>query len=402
MPTRWTVLFSLAAFSTILLSFVGPLFGQNSEPITIGIVQAERFPYATMMKNSFEMALEVINQGGGIKGRPLRLVYGDDQADQRAGVKAVKELAEKNDIVMFVGGYSSSNTVYTTAVADQLNIPFLVTTAADDRITQRKMKNVYRLNPPVNDYAKGLEGMLLDTIQPASLAILYENSPFGTGAALRMMWFCREHDIKIGKMISYHRERRDPAYFQKLVKPLIQDPPDAIYMVSYLNDGARLVKTIRESGIGSLLLGGAGGFTHYKFPAKAGNAADKLVTATLWTQQLPYAGTRQYYDQYGKKYQSAPDYHGAEAYSGLLVAADALKRAASLKPKDVRAALDETRMETPFGPVHFTSYGRYQRQNSLPTMVLQVIDGKFEFVWPEDVATSSFVPPSGWKSSKRE
>jgi branched-chain amino acid transport system substrate-binding protein len=78
-----------------------------------------------------------------------------------------------------------------------------------------------------------------------------------------------------------------------------------------------------------------------------------------------------------------------------------LKRAASLKPKDVRAALDETRMETPFGPVHFTSYGRYQRQNSLPTMVLQIIDGKFEFVWPEEVATARFVPPAGWRSSRK-
>ncbi len=403
MPSRWKVLFALAAIAVLFLShLVRPLLGHASEPITIGIVQAERFPYATMMKNSFEMALEVINQGGGVKGRPLRLVYADDQADQRAGVKAVTELAKENDIVMFVGGYSSSNTVYTSGVADQLDIPFLVTTAADDRITQRKMKNVYRLNPPVNDYAKGLEGMLLGIIQPASMAIVYENSPFGTGAALRMMWFCREHDIEISKMISYHRERRDPGYFHKLVQPLVDDPPDAIYLVSYLNDGAILVKKIREAGIGSLLLGGAGGFTHYKFIAKAGNAADKLLTATLWTHQLPYAGTRQYFDQYSQKYQSAPDYHGAEAYSALLVAADALKRAASLKPKDVRAALDETRMETPFGPVHFTSYGRYQRQNSLPTMVLQVIDGKFEFVWPEEVATASFVPPSGWKSSRGE
>ena len=373
--------------------------GAASDSVTIGIVESERFPYAAMMKNSFAMALEVINQGGGIKGKPLKLVYADDQGDQRAGVQALRKLAREKDIAMFVGGYSSSNTVYTTAEADQLDIPFLVTTAADDRITQRKMPNVYRLNPPVNDYAKGLEVMMLSTIKPASVAIVYENSPFGTGAALRMMWFCREHDIGIGKMLSYHRERREPSYFKNLVKPLTQNQPDAIYMISYLNDGALLVKTIRESGIGSLLLGGAGGFTHYKFPGKAGNAADKLVTATLWTREMPYAGTRQYFDQYTHEHGSAPDYHGAEAYSALLVAADALTRAASLKPKDVRAALDNTRMETPFGPVHFTSYEKYQRQNSLPTMVLQVIDGNFQFVWPEDVATARFVPPSGWKSS---
>ena len=394
---EWLPRLTLFCMGFILLAV--QVCGAAADTVTIGILESGKFPYAAMMKNSFEMALEVINRGGGIKGKPLQLVYGDDRGDQRAGVKAVKDLAAGNDIAMFVGGYSSSNTVYTTAEADRLDIPFLVTTAADDRITQRKMPNVYRLNPPVNDYAQGLETMLLNTIKPASVAIVYENSPFGTGAALRMMWFCREHDIEIGKMLSYHRERRDRAYFSKLVKPLTQEPPEAVYMVAYLNDGALLVKAIRESGIGALLLGGAGGFTHHKFPAKAGSAAEKLVTATLWTQQLPYPGTQQFFDQYSRKHGSAPDYHGAEAYSALLVAADALTRAASTRPKDLREALDATRMETPFGPVHFTSYGRYQRQNSLPTVVLQIIDGKFEFVWPEDMARARFVAPSAWKKS---
>ena len=124
------------------------------------------------------------------------------------------------------------------------------------------------------------------------------------------------------------------------------------------------------------------------------------MTATLWTNQLRYPGTKEYYNQYIKKYTVPPDYHGAEAYSALLVAADALKRAQSFSPEGIRAALDDTDMTTPFGPVKFTSYEKFERQNSLPTQVLQVINGKFECVWPQELATSNFMIPPGWKVSE--
>jgi branched-chain amino acid transport system substrate-binding protein len=57
-------------------------------------------------------------------------------------------------------------------------------------------------------------------------------------------------------------------------------------------------------------------------------------------------------------------------------------------------------MITPFGPVKFKSYGNFERQNSLPTQVLQIINGKFECVWPQNLATSNFVAPPGWRVSE--
>ncbi|MBW2407941.1 MAG: ABC transporter substrate-binding protein, partial [Deltaproteobacteria bacterium] len=91
--------------------------------------------------------------------------------------------------------------------------------------------------------------------------------------------------------------------------------------------------------------------------------------------------------------------HGAEAYSALMVAADVLKRADSFSPESIRAALDKTDLMTPFGPVKFTSYDKFERQNSLPTQVLQIINGKFECVWPAEHAASNFISPSYWRAS---
>ena len=385
------------SYVILVLLVVGNYFahaaGETSTPPVIGIPHSEAYPYATMMKNSFEMALGDINNRGGIKGQPLRLVYADDQGKRNPGEAAVRDLIKKEGALMLVGAYQSSNTVYMARIADKLDRPFLVCTAADDRITQRKWKNVYRLNPPAKGYTEGLENFFLNKIKPKSMAIVYENSPYGTSGALRMMWFCRANDINLLAIEPYHKERLKQDYFERIVARLKENPPDVIYMVSYLNDGVMLVKNIRDAKIDSLLCGGAGGFTSQKFITKAGASANHLLTATLWTSQLQYPGTQEYYAQYTQKYASPPDYHGAEAYSALLVAADALKRADSYRPASIRAALDKTDMMTPFGPVKFTSYENFDRQNSLPTQVLQIINGKFECVWPQDLATANFVLP---------
>jgi len=384
--------------------FITPVSSSAVEPLVIGVPHSEAYPYATMMKNSFEMALEVINKEGGIKGRPLKLVYANDRGEIRAGVEIIQALVKKNRAVMLVGAYHSSNTKNMAGMADSLNMPMLVCTAADDQITQMKWENVYRLNPPVSEYAKGLEAFFLKKIRPKSMAIFYENSPFGTGLALRMMYFCRENNIKTTAIMPYHRERAKKesvgsVYFQRVVAPLKEEAPDVIYMGSYLADGAILVKKIRELKIKALLCGGAGGFTSQKFIDNVGDDANDLLTATLWTPWLEYPGTKEYYDQYFKKYATPPDYHGAEAYSALLVAADVLKRADSYTPESIRTALDNTDIITPFGPVKFASYEKFERQNRLPTQVLQIINSKFESVWPQNLATSEFIPPSYWRAS---
>jgi branched-chain amino acid transport system substrate-binding protein len=397
MKPAFKFLFCLVIISAIAASLAAPLTCSASEPLVVGVLHSEAYTYATMMKNSFEMALEMIDKRGGINGRPLKLVYANDQGKAKPGEKAVIELVEKNGAVMLVGAYQSSNTIYMGRIADKLDRPLLVCTAADDRITQRKWKNVYRLNPPAKGYTNSLEDFFLNKIRPKSMAIVYENSPYGTSGAMRMMWFCRGNNIDLHAIEPYHKERLSADYFNRVVARLKEDPPDVIYMVSYLKDGALLVKNIRDAKIDSLLCGGAGGFTSQKFITEAGVSANLLLTATLWTPQLQYPGIKEYYDQYTKKYASAPDYHGAEAYSALLVAADALKRADSYSPASIRAALDQTDLMTPFGPVKFLSYEKFERQNRLPTQVLQILNGKFECVWPQALASANFTAPPEWK-----
>jgi branched-chain amino acid transport system substrate-binding protein len=287
---------------------------------------------------------------------------------------------------MLTGAYSSSNALVMTRTANEMNIPFLVCTAADDRVTQHRRKNVFRLNSPASEYTRGLEQLLDQELKPTTMAIIYENSPFGTGAATRMMWYCRERKIDITDIIPYHKERATSEYFDRILAPLKKHPSEAIFMASYYKDGVLLVKQIRAAGVNSRLLGGAGGFTHPKFIEATGEAARHMLTATLWSADVGHHLAGYYVNRYRSEYGQTPDYHGAEAYSALLVVADALRRAGSMLPEDIRNALNQTRLDTPMGRVVFKSYATYERQNRLSTLVLQNIDNRYVCVWPPDLS----------------
>jgi branched-chain amino acid transport system substrate-binding protein len=380
----------------LLVMIVIPFRSSASEPIVIGVplpLSGKQMVDGNMMKDSFEMARNIINENDGIKGRRLHLVYADDQGKESIAEKIIKDLVNNAKAVMLVGGHTSAPTYAMAKIANKLDVPFLVCTASADRITQKRWKNIYRLNPPVSEYTKGLEDFWMKNFKPKSMSIIHENSMFGINGATHMMGFCLENGIAMRSTVGYDRERTDPAYFRSILALQVEDPPDVIYMVSRLDDGAALVKAIREVKLETLLCGGAGGFTSQEFIKRAGKAANQLLTATLWSHQLPYQGANEYYDRFLKVYSYPPDYHGAEAYSALLVVADALKRTESFSPKSIRAALNKTFMMTPFGPVKFYTYEDFERQNTVRTLVLQIINEKFEVIWPLDVATAEFVSP---------
>jgi branched-chain amino acid transport system substrate-binding protein len=364
-----------------------------SEPIVIGVLENRTYAFADMMRASFNLALKKINDRGGIDGRPVKLAFADDAGRKEEGVAAVKKLVRQRKAVLLVGGYSSSNTLSMARTAEKLDIPFLVCTAADDRITQRKNINIFRLNPPAAEYTRGLESLINQAIKPASMAIVYENSPYGTSSALRMLYFCRESEIDVTDIIPYHKERIDAEYFQRIIKPLTVTPPDVVYMVSYMQDGVELVKQMHAAGLSSILTGGAGGFTHPDFIQKAEKGAQHLLTATLWTADQRDVLARMYADLYRSEFKQMPDYHGAEAYSALMVAADALRRSPSFKPEDLRTAFMQTDLSTPFGKIVFETYGKYERQNREMTLVLQAVGDRYHCVWPKEVALADPILP---------
>jgi branched-chain amino acid transport system substrate-binding protein len=257
------------------------------------------------------------------------------------------------------------------------------------------------MNPPSSLYAAGILSFFDEVAHPKSIAILYENTDFGTSTARAMKEACDARGIEIVLNLPItERFQTGPADFRPVLQKVKAASPDVVYMVSYLADATLLMKQAKELDLNpKAFIGGAAGFTMPEFLKTA--PSDLVLSGTLWTPEARYPGAKPFFERFKAKFGKEPDYHGAEAYAAVFVLADVLKRAKSLSPDDLRDALAGTDLMTAFGPVKFVSWGPFTNQNRLNTLVQQVVKGEFETVWPKDAASASAVyPVPHWKDRK--
>jgi branched-chain amino acid transport system substrate-binding protein len=365
--------------------------------VKIGIVlplTGAEAKFGEIEKRSFEMAVDEINKQGGIKGEKIELIVEDDTGRPEVGRSVAEKLINKDKVVMLGGGYSSSVTYAVAGVAQQNRIPFLVNTGSADKITTSGWDYVFRLNPPVSEYAGAIESLLTEVVKPQTVVILHENSLFGTSGAKSFEETCTKLGYQVLLKQGYEAGGID---FKPVLVSVKKFNPDVIYMVSYIMDASLLMKQAKELKLTpKMFIGGAAGFTMPEFRKNAADASEKVISATLWYQSLNYPGAMQYFKNYKARYKDDTEYHGAEAYAAAQIIADALIRAKSFNPDDIKQALSETYAMTVFGPVKFISYDKFKNQNKLPTYVVQWINGKLELVWPSNIATKEFVYPVDW------
>jgi branched-chain amino acid transport system substrate-binding protein len=355
--------------------------------------------FGEIEKNSYEIAREEINAAGAIKGRKIVLDYEDSQGKPEISRSIAEKLIDVKKQPVIFGEYSSSCSKAVAAVAEERKTPYLVVTGATDDITQQNYKYVFRMGPTNSYYAVGLMSFFKEVVKPKSIAILYESSDFGTSGAEDMVKHAEKAGMKVLVKEQYEKGAVD---FKPILSKVKAARPDVIYMVSYVMDAALLMRQIKELRMdANLYAGGAAGFAIPEFIQSAKDASEHVVTATLWTQQVKYPGAVEFAEKYKKRHGDYPSYHGAEAYSALFIMKDILTRAKSWTPDDIRVAMKATSMMTAFGPVKFEDKEGYTNQNFMDTLVMQVIKGKHETIWPQKYASAPYLYPiPKWRDRK--
>jgi branched-chain amino acid transport system substrate-binding protein len=385
-------------------AFVTGLFvtGVFAEDFTLSIplpLTGKQAKFGEMMKRSYEMAAEETNAGGGIKKKKLLLSFEDSGAKPETARAIVEKLIDVKKQPVIVGEYTSACAKAVAAVAEERKTPYLVVASADDDITRQNYKYVFRQNAVNAHYSDGVIDFLKQVVKPKTIAILYESTAFGTSGAEAMVKDAEKLGVKVLLKEKYEAGSVD---FKPLLSKVKAARPDVVYMVSYVMDASLLMKQIKELRLeAKLFAGGAAGFAIPEFIDNAKDAAEYVISATLWTPQVEFAGAKEYAEKYKKKFGDYPSYHGASAYSAMYVLKDTLDRANAWTPDKIRDALKTTNIKTAFGPVKFEDKGGYQNQNFMDTLVIQVIKGEFETIWPKQFASRKYIyPVPSWRERR--
>src|SRR5512139_303174 len=296
---KFIAIMSLIVALVLVAWATATMAGSNGSPIRVGVVlplTGDLSKFGNIERNSFMMGLEEINAAGGVNGRPIEFLFADDASKVDIGRSVVEKLIEQDKVIALTGGYSSDVTLAVALVADRQKIPFLITTGSADMITEIGWDYVFRINQPVSEYSKALIELLQGVLELKSVVIVHDNGLFGRSGAVVFSEQASESGWKIVMQEGYEPHTVD---FKPLLAKAKAAKPDVVYMIAYVNEAALLMKQARELNLTPKVFAGAGaGFTLPEFVQLAGDAAENVLSATLWTPHVPYPGAKEYYKNY--------------------------------------------------------------------------------------------------------
>ncbi|AFZ66441.1 ABC transporter substrate-binding protein [Deinococcus peraridilitoris] len=355
------------------------------DTIKIGAITSVTGRFAEFGKQQlagFKVGVDEVNRKGGVNGKKIELIIEDNASDVNKGLAAAERLVNAG-VPIVINEYSSSLVKAQAQYLARQKVPVLVVTSSGDDITKPGNDYIYRLNQPATEYARAIFNIFRDN-KIKTVAMIAGTGAFEKSVAEAAVEIGKEYGIQLVENQSYDRGIND---FRPVLNRIRGKNPDAVFMVSYAEDSVALMRQAREVGVKPrIFAGGAAGFALPDFIKGAGDAAESVVTATAWVPELRYAGTQKLNVDLTKALKGEPTYHAAQAYAGVIVAAEAIKRAGGTDREKVKAALGGIKMNTAFGPIEFKDFDGFKNQSPLEMVAQQVQNGKFVPVYPKSAS----------------
>lgn len=219
--------------------------------------------FGEQLRRGAQQAVADLNADGGVLGRKLRLVVGDDQCDPKRAVRVANDLAEQG--VVFVDGhFCSGSSIPASAVyAEQGTIVQMTPSSTNPKLTENGIATLFRSCGRDDRQGTFAGAWLVETYPGKSIAILDDGSPYGAGLARETERTVQEKGAAVAMRESFAQRQRD---FSTLIARLKAARIDVVYVGGYHNEIAALVRQAREQGF-------AGSFA----------AADALNTSEFWS-----------------------------------------------------------------------------------------------------------------------
>lgn len=308
-----------------------------SKPLVVGAVVAESgavADYGREVRKGIELALEDANAAGGFHGKPIGIVFKDDQTRAEVGEQVTRELIEIDKVPAIIGAVSSPVTLRIAPLCEENRVVLISPTASAPSITAAG-EYVYRVYPSdllegtsIADFARdlGLERVVVVAV----------DDEFGAGL----------RDVFTQKFSSKYRQVIETLMFPIDDRPKLADvarkvaalAPEGVYVAAYATDIGEFLKDLRASGSDAIVMGNSG-FTD-KVLQIAGTAAENLVyPQPSFDPDSEDPATRKFVTAFRAKYGSAPSRFAAHGYDAFQVLAKAIREGDSTHPDNIRIGL---------------------------------------------------------------
>ncbi len=326
--------------------------------------------YGVKGRKAIELALDQINNAGGVNGKPVKVVYEDSKADPSVGVTAIQKMISIDKVSAVVGDIVSSVSIPGAAVAEKNKVVMIAPTSSAPALTNAG-KFIYRVWP--SDLLEGeAAGSYAKKKGFHKVVILHLNNDYGNQIAAI---FKKNFESSTQQVIdSETYDDKSPSYRGMLAK-VKAFKPDAIYVAGYYEDTAQILKESKELGINAQFIG-ATAIEDNKFIELAGSAAEGIVypLASGFDAKSNDPVTKAFVTAFEKKYGYEPGWVESHCYDAFMLIVNAMRKTGKSDGDSIRKYLDSMGTYNGVtGQIKFDVNGDVAK----PVIIKTVKNGKF-------------------------
>jgi len=323
------------------------------EEVKVGLLMATSGVFEGLggfEKKSFDLAIEEINNTGGVGGKKIKVIFYDDQGDQAKSQQLANRLIFQDKITQLFGPNLTLNAYVVGPVAEKAGIPTIVfiaqeyTVANTNYLFSSVVFQTYNAQAMVEYAAKVLKAK--------KVGILYVDVPYGKDGRGFLREWIKKNNLEL--VFEDKWGETDFDFTGQVIKAK-KTKMDALFLWgSAAKADSLILKQLREGGVSVPLLGDIA----YTLPGVyeiAGKALEGFIGLGWLNYGNPSPAAKKFLDGYKAKYNEVGAPLGAMCYDAAYVYKTAVERAGGkTDPVSVAKAIIGLKMEGASGSYHYT------------------------------------------------
>jgi branched-chain amino acid transport system substrate-binding protein len=407
-PSQLRSALAAIAVVTAVAGLAGGAAAQSGAPIKIGFSMAMTGGLAANGKSALvaqKIWEEDVNAKGGLLGRPVKLVYYDDQSNPSTVPGIYTKLLDVDKVDLIIGPYATAQMAPAMPIVIQRNKVFITLLGLAVN-SEFKYPNYFAMIPsgpdPKAAFTEGFfEAAMAQNPKPQTVAIVAADQEFSGNAADGARDNARKAKLKVVYDKTYPPSTTD---FSPIVRAIAATNPDLVVVCSYPPDSVGIVKAVNEIGFKPKMIGGAMvGLQATALKAQLGPMLNGFVNYDMWlpVPKMQFPGVQALI----KKYQARAQAEGVDTlgyymapwgYAQLQVLQQAIDGTKSLDDKKLADFIRTNTFKTVLGDVKFGKDGEWAQPRMLQIQFHDVKSNDVEQF--RAMNTQTVVTPAEYKS----
>lgn len=347
---------------------------KKSETIKIGVagpMTGDQSKMGTDFKNGVSLAVEEWNARGGVLGKKIEIIIGDDQHDPKQAVSVANKVVNEGAVGV-IGHFNSSCSIPASDIYVRGNIPMISPGSTNPQLTEKGYRNVFRVCGRDDQQGKVAADFVSSQLKLKKIAVIHDKTTYGQGLADEF----RKALGDKGDVVFYGGIVQGDKDFKGVLTTIREKKPELVFFGGIYPEMGLLVRQARELGMTAPFMSGDGSIDP-KFVEIAGPQAAEGTYLTFSPDPNNIPSARDFISKYKAKFGEIGPY-SIYAYDAANIMLTAIANAQTAEGDKIVDRLHSMEFSGAMGGIKFDEKGDV---TVAPYVVWVTTGGKFVEKW---------------------